>query len=45
MISWSYGRLESEAYKNLLLKTGYNIPVEILNEIDKRENRDIVLKK
>jgi hypothetical protein len=45
MISWSYGRLESEAYKNLFLKTGYNIPVEILTEIDKSENRDIVFKR
>jgi hypothetical protein len=39
MISWSYVRLESEAYKNLFLKTGYNMPVEILTEIDKSENR------
>jgi hypothetical protein len=34
-------RLESEAYKNLFLKTGYVMPVEILEETD---SRDIVLK-
>lgn len=39
VISWSYVRLESGAYKNLLLKTGYDIPVEILKEIDNREQR------
>jgi hypothetical protein len=32
-------RLESEAYKNLFLNTGYDIPVEILEETDKREQR------
>lgn len=32
-------RLESEAYKNLFLKTGYDIPMEIQEEIDKRELR------
>jgi len=32
-------RLESERYKNLLLKTGYDIPVEIIKENDKREQR------
>jgi len=39
VISWHYVRLESEEYKNLLLKTGYDIPVEILKETDKREQR------
>ena len=39
VISWSYVRPESEAYKNLLLKRGYDIPVEILKEIDIREQR------
>jgi hypothetical protein len=29
VISWSYVRIESEAYKNLFLKIGYNLHVEI----------------
>jgi hypothetical protein len=32
-------RLENGAYKNLFLKTSYDIPMEILEEIDKREQR------